>query len=104
MVVIMTIKNYAIINSKTHIIENVIIWDGRKEPLQITKPETIIDEHGNEIETGNTIVVETILPWTAPINTYVVCIENTEAGIGWLYNDGKFVDVRIPPEETITTE
>ena len=100
----MDIKPYAIINSKTHIVENVIIWDGRTEPLEIKEPEIIEDEQGNEIETGNTVVVETIMPWTAPINTYVICIEGMEAGIGWLYNEGEFQDVRFSPEETIEPE
>lgn len=87
-------KPYAIINSETNIIENVILWDGRIEPLEITAPETIVDSDGNQIETGNTVIVKILQPWKPPAGTYVICIENTEAGIGWQYNDGEFIDAR----------
>lgn len=87
-------KIYAVINSKTNIVENVIVWDGRTEVLEVKKPEIVLDEEGNEIPTGNMVVVEKLLPWLPPKNTYVVCIEGIEAGIGWLYNDGEFTDVR----------
>jgi hypothetical protein len=87
-------KNYAIINSQNHIVENVIIWDGRTEPLEIKEPEIIEDEQGNKVETGNMIVVQTLPRWMPPVNTYVVCIEGIEAGIGWQYENAEFVDVR----------
>jgi hypothetical protein len=104
MVVNMDIKSYAIINSKTHIVENVIIWDGRTEPLEIKEPEIIEDEQGNKVETGNMIIVQILPRWMPPVNTYVICIDGTEAGIGWIYNEGEFQDVRFPPEETIEFE
>lgn len=87
-------KSYAVINSQTHIVENVILWDGRTEPLEITKPEFIIDEEGNEVETGNMIVTEILQPWKPPVNTYVICLDGEQAGIGWKYNNGEFIDAR----------
>lgn len=87
-------KPYAVINSQTHIIENVILWDGRIEPLEITAPEIIVDSDGNQIETGNTVIVEVLQPWKPPAGMYTLCIEGTEAGIGWKVVDGEFMDVR----------
>lgn len=88
------LKQYAVVNSATHIIENVVLWDGRTEPLPITQPEVVIDDEGNEVDTGKQIVVGYQPPWQPPGGTYVVCIEGTEAGIGWKVEDGEFIDVR----------
>lgn len=96
-------KSYAVINSQTNIIENVILWDGRTEPLEITKPEIIVDEEGNEIETGNMIVAEILQPWKPPAGFYVIDIEGTQFGIGWRYNNGEFIDARqsnVDPQPT----
>jgi len=98
------VKNYAVINSETNIVENVVLWDGRTKPLEITAPEIIKDEQGNDIETGNLIIVDVLQPWMPPVGTYVVCIEGIQAGIDWLYNDGEFIDARegsseLPPSE-----
>lgn len=87
-------KSYAVINSKTYIVENVILWDGRTEPLEITKPEIIIDEQGNQVETGNMIVAEILQPWKPPVGYYVIDIDGTGFGIGWQYNNGEFIDAR----------
>lgn len=89
------IKNYAVINNLTNICENVILWDGRTEPIVITEPETIVNENGDIIETGNSIVVETIAPWQPPSNCYVICIDGTEAGIGWKYENRNWIDIRV---------
>lgn len=86
-------KKYAVINKESNIVENVILWDGRTEVLEIKVPEVIIDDNGQEIQTGNIIVIESIQPWMPPINNYVICIEGTEVGIGWLYNNGEFIEV-----------
>lgn len=90
----MTIKNYAVINSTTNICENVILWDGRTEPIVITEPEIIVDENGNVVETGNTVVVETIQPWQPPANCYVIDIDGLDVGIGWQYESNAWTDVR----------
>lgn len=50
--------------------------------------------------------------WTPPINTYILPLEGTEAGIGWKFEGGVFVDIRplvtqeiaINPEIIITEE
>lgn len=57
------VKTYAVINSETNIVENVILWDGESQ-------------------------------WQPPANTYVQSLEGTEAGIGWKYDGGVFIDVR----------
>lgn len=57
------IKNYAVINNETNIVENVIL---------------LSDEADWKLSTGN----------------YVVCIDGINAGIGWKYENGSFVDVR----------
>jgi hypothetical protein len=90
----MIIKNYAVVNNLTNICENVVMWDGRTEPIIVSEPETIVDENGNIVETGNSIVVQTIAPWKPPANCYVVCIEN-DCGIGWKYDNGNWIDVRV---------
>lgn len=90
----MTIQNYAVINSNTNICENVIVWDGRTEPIQITEPETIVDENGNVIETENTIVVQTIQPWQPPANCFTICIDGLGVGIGWKYENETWIDAR----------
>lgn len=95
MVVIMTIKNYAVINNLTNICNNVIIWDGQIEPLVISEPETIVDENGNIVETGNSIVIRTIQPWLPPADCYVICIDGEQCGIGWKYDNGTWIDVRV---------
>jgi hypothetical protein len=87
-------KIYAIINSETNIVENVIVWDGRTEPIEITEPEIIVDSEGNEIQTSNMIVTQILQPWKPPANCYPVCIDDLEAGIGWKYENQQFTDVR----------
>jgi hypothetical protein len=102
----MTIKNYAVINNLTNICENVILWDGRNEPIIISEPETTIDEHGNVVETGNSIVIQSIAPWQPPANCYVVCIEGEQCGIDWKYDNGTWIDVRVEsqPENPSSSE
>jgi hypothetical protein len=105
MVVIMNnTKSYAVINSKTNIVENVIVWDGRTEPLEVTAPEIIFDEHDQEIQTGNMVVVETLLPWKPPVGFYVIDIDGTQYGIGWQYNNGEFIDARLGSSEPMPIE
>jgi len=102
----MTVKNYAVINNLTNICVNVILWDGRIDPIVISEPETIVDENGDVIETGNSIVVQTIQPWKAPSDCYVVCIEGLEVGIGFKYDNGIWIDVRVEsqPENPSNSE
>lgn len=88
------IKNYAVVNSLTHLIENVVVWDGRTWPLEVTEPIIEIDEGGNEVDTGEVRVVGYQPPWQPPAGTYAICIDGTEAGIGWKVDDGEFIDVR----------
>lgn len=90
----MTIQNYAVINNATNICEGVILWDGRTDPIIISEPETIIDEQGNIVETGNMIVVQEIPPWQPPANCYVICVEELEVGIGWKYENETWIDAR----------
>ncbi len=73
------IKTYAVISLTTHVIQNVILWDGRTESL------TVVDAEGNE---------QVIPPWQPPEGMCVACIEGTEAGIGWKLENGAFIDVR----------
>jgi len=91
----MAIENYAVLNNITNICENVVLWDGRIDPIVISEPETIVDENGNVVETGNFIVVQTIAPWQPPANCYVVCIQGLSVGIGWKYDNGIWNDVRV---------
>lgn len=53
---------YAVINSETNIINNVILWDGESN-------------------------------WTPPAGTFAVPL-TSEAGIGWKYENKKFIDIR----------
>ena len=91
----MTIQNYALVNISTGICENVIMWDGRTEPIEITEPEVVIDENGNPVETGNRIVIQTIAPWQPPANCNAVNIEGLSVGIGWQLKGGIWTDIRI---------
>lgn len=60
----MNLQPYAIINSETHIVENAVLWDGNTET------------------------------WHPPAGFYAVALEDINAGIGWKYENGEFVDVR----------
>lgn len=97
-------KSYAVINSQTNIVENVIIWDGRTEPLEVTAPEIIYDNQGQAVETGNMIVVDVLQPWKPPVGFYVIDIDGTQYGIGWQYNNGEFIDARQGSTESTPTE
>lgn len=55
---------YAVINSETNIVENVVLWDGKSE-------------------------------WQPPAGTYTQSLTGTEAGIGWEFKNGVFIDARI---------
>lgn len=56
---------YAVINSATNIVENVVLWNGDVDI------------------------------WQPPAGTYTQSLEGTEAGIGWEFKDGVFTDARI---------
>ena len=64
-------STYALVDDNTNIVENIIMWDGNTET------------------------------WQPPVGFYTVLLENTEAGIGWSYVDGVFINPN--PEPTLIT-
>lgn len=56
------------------------------------KNYAVIDEETNVII--NVILWDGESNWVPPVGSYVVCIEGTEAGIGWKYENEQFTDIR----------
>lgn len=61
------------------------------------------------IDPATNIVVNAVMlgdasEWPADAGTYVVCLDGTDAGIGWKYENDQFIDVRVQPEPVAQPE
>lgn len=56
------------------------------------KNYAVISSETNIVE--NVILLSDESDWNSPTENYVVCIDGTNAGIGWKYENGDFIDVR----------
>ncbi len=56
------------------------------------KTYAVINEQTNIVE--NVILWDGESSWQPPAGTYVQSLEGCEAGIGWKFENGAFVDVR----------
>ena len=56
------------------------------------KTYAVINEQTNIVE--NVILWDGESQWQPPAGTYVQSLEGYEAGIGWVFENGTFVDIR----------
>lgn len=60
------------------------------------KTYAVINQQSNIVD--NVILWDGVSDWRPPVGFYVQSLEGTEAGIGWTYTSGKFIDTRPVPE------
>lgn len=66
------------------------------------KAYAVIDPATNVVV--NAVMLNDAAEWPIDAGTYVVCLDGTEAGIGWKYENDQFIDVRVQPEPVAQPE